>query len=224
MIPKHGAENVKEKAKELFDREAMLLLKLDHPGIVHVLDCFTEGERNYLLLEYINGTDLRQLVRQNGPQKEPDVLEWAIQVATALKYLHEREQPIIHRDLTPDNMVLRNDGRVVLVDFGAANEYIGNATGTFVGKHSFIAPEQLRGKATIQSDIYAFGCTLFFLLVGSEPEALSQSDPREQVETVSEDLAELVKSCTQLEACDRYQNVAQLLPVLRRLAAQSIVL
>jgi tRNA A-37 threonylcarbamoyl transferase component Bud32 len=224
IIPQQGAENLKEKAREMFQREALLLMKLDNPGIVHVLDWFSEGERNYLLLEYINGTDLRQLVRHHGPQKEADVLEWAIQVATSLKYLHEREQPIIHRDLTPDNLVLRNDGRVMLVDFGAANEFIGTATGTFVGKHSFIAPEQFRGKATIQSDIYAFGCTLFFLLVGEEPEALSQSNPKEHVPSISEDLSELVQSCTQLEASDRYQTVAQLLPVLRRLAAQSAVI
>jgi tRNA A-37 threonylcarbamoyl transferase component Bud32 len=223
-IPQHGAENLKEKAREMFEREAMLLLKLDNPGIVHVLDSFCEGDRNYLLLEYINGTDLRQLVRQRGPQKEVDVLEWAIQIATSLKYLHEREQPIIHRDLTPDNLVLRNDGQVMLVDFGAANEFIGTATGTFVGKHSFIAPEQFRGKATVQSDIYAFGCTLFFLLIGEEPEALSQSNPKEHLPSVSEDLSELVQSCTQLEASDRYKTVAQLLPVLRRLAAQSAVL
>jgi serine/threonine protein kinase len=65
-------------------------------------------------------------------------------------------------------------------DFGAANEFIGTATGTFVGKHSFIAPEQLRGKATTQSDIYAFGCTLYFLLVGHEPDALATSTPREE--------------------------------------------
>jgi tRNA A-37 threonylcarbamoyl transferase component Bud32 len=224
VIPQHGAENVKEKAKELFEREAHLLMKVDHPGIVRVLDTFFEGERNYLLLEYINGTDLRQLVKQYGPQKEPDVLEWAIQVANSLKYLHEREQPIIHRDLTPDNIVLRNDGKVILVDFGAANEFIGTATGTFVGKHSFIAPEQLRGKATVQSDIYAFGCTLYFLLVGEEPEALSESNPKDKVPSISDELAELVQSCTQMEASDRYQSVAQLIPVLRRMAAQSAVL
>ena len=223
-IPATGVESIREKAKELFDREAKLLMKIDHPGIVHVLDCFSESERNYLLLEYINGTDLRQLVAQNGPQKEPDVLEWAIQIATAVKYLHEREQPIIHRDLTPDNMVLRNDGKVVLVDFGAANEYIGNATGTFVGKHSFIAPEQLRGKANTQSDIYAFGCTLFYLLVGTEPEALLPSNLKLSLPTISDELSELVQSCTQLEASDRPQSIAQVLPVLRRLAAQSLVL
>lgn len=223
MIPEHAVENVKEKAREMFEREASLLMKLDHSGIVHVLDCFSEGGRNYLLLEYINGIDLRQLVKQNGPQKESDVLEWAIQIAVSLKYLHEREQPIIHRDLTPDNIVLRNDGQAIIVDFGAANEFIGTATGTFVGKHSFIAPEQLRGKATVHSDIYAFGCTLFFLLTGQEPEALSTSNPKELAPSVSDELAELVESCTRQEAGDRYQSIAQMLPVLRRLAAQSMV-
>lgn len=223
MIPEHGAESVREKAKELFEREAKLLMKLDNPGIVHVLDSFSEGERNYLLLEFINGQDLRQLVAQNGPQKEADVLEWAVQIAVSLKHLHEREQPIIHRDLTPDNIVMRNDGQAVIVDFGAANEFIGNATGTFVGKHSFIAPEQLRGKASTSSDIYSFGCTLFFLLTGTEPEALSPSNPKELAPNTSDELCELVESCTQLEASDRYQSIAQMLPVLRRLAAQSMV-
>lgn len=222
-IPESGPENIKEKARELFEREAALLMKLNNPNIVHVLDCFTEGGRNYLLLDYVNGVDLRQLVKQNGPQSEASVLEWAIQIANAVKYLHEREQPIIHRDLTPDNLVLRNDGQVIIVDFGAANELIGNATGTFVGKHSFIAPEQFRGKATTHSDIYAFGCTLFFLLTGQEPEALSPSIPKEHNTVVSVELSELVESCTQSEISDRYQTMAQLIPVLRRLASQTMV-
>ncbi|MBU6452867.1 MAG: hypothetical protein KGS72_13860, partial [Cyanobacteria bacterium REEB67] len=73
-------------------------------------------------------------------------------------------------DITEPGETRPADGKVVLVDFGAANEFISTATGTFVGKHSFISPEQLRGKATTQSDIYAFGCTLYFLLVGHEPD------------------------------------------------------
>jgi len=223
VVPESSTESVREKARELFEREAHLLMKLDSPSIVKILDCFVENGRNYMLLEHANGIDLRQLVKQNGQQSESDVLEWAIQIANALKFLHDREQPIIHRDLTPDNIVLRNDGQIVIVDFGAANEFIGNATGTFVGKHSYIAPEQLRGKATVHSDIYAFGCTLFYMLSGKEPEALSPSILKEHVTSASDELSELIESCTQLEASDRYQSVAQLIPVLRRLAAQSIV-
>src|SRR5208282_5715590 len=136
-----------------------------------------------------------------------------------MKHLHELDPPIIHRDLTPDNLVMRDDGNIVLIDFGAANEFISKGTGTFVGKQSFIAPEQFRGKAVLQSDIYAFGCTLFYLLTGQEPEALDCSSPRRLDDKISLELDEAVQCCTQLEADDRYQSAAQLLPVLRKIAA-----
>lgn len=217
VVPEDSPENIREKAKEMFEREAQLLLKLNHPGVVKVFDHFVEAGRSYLLMEYESGQDLRQFVKQNGAQRESLVLEWAVQIATLLKYIHEQDPPIIHRDLTPDNLVLREDGSIVVIDFGAANEFIGNATGTFVGKQAFIAPEQFRGKACVQSDIYAFGCTLFFLLTGEEPEALSESSPRKVNPDVSTDLDEIVMSCTQMESRDRYQSAAQLLPVLRKL-------
>ena len=223
VIPEHIEPEVKAKASELFDREAKILIRLEHPNVVKVIDTFIEFERNYLVLEYANGADLRLLVKQNGLQNEADVLDWAIQIANTLRYLHEREIPVIHRDLTPDNIVLKNDGQIMIVDFGAANEFIGNATGTFVGKHAYIAPEQLRGKATTQSDIYAFGGTLFYLLTGEEPEALSSSRPKDKVATISDELSEFVETCTQMETSERYQTAAQLLPVLKRLAAQSLV-
>ncbi len=217
VLPEDGASEMREKAKELFEREARYLMKLDHRGIVSVLDNFGESGRNYLMLEYVNGQDLRQFVKQNGAQKEDMVLDWSIQTAGILKYLHEQDPPIIHRDLSPDNLVLRDDGTIVVIDFGASNEFLSKATGTFVGKQSFIAPEQFRGKSVVQSDIYAFGCTLFYCLTGKEPEALSTSNPRDLNADVSEEVAELVVSCTQLEARNRYQSAAQLLPVLRRL-------
>jgi len=102
---------------------------------------------------------------------------------------------VIHRDFTPDNLVLQNDGKLVAIDFGAANEFIGNATGTFVGKHAYIAPEQFRGKASPQSDLYAMGGTLYYLLTGEDPLALSVSDPAEKV-AVSPALAKLVYDLT----------------------------
>jgi serine/threonine-protein kinase len=176
-----------------------------------------------MMLEYVNGQDLRQFVKQNGPQKEHVVLEWAITVANILKHLHEQDPPILHRDLTPDNLVLRSDGQIVLIDFGAANEFIGNATGTFVGKQSFIAPEQFRGKACIGSDIYAFGCTLYFMLTGKEPEALSTSAPKEVVESISDDFNEFVVSCTEMEPRDRFASAAQMLPILKKMAASTLV-
>ncbi len=219
VLPEDAVLSVKNKASELFAREAELLARIDHPDIVKVLDYFVEGGRNYLLMDYIPGQDLRQFVKQNGAQRESTVVDWGIQIVGLMKYLHELDPPIIHRDLTPDNLVLREDGKIVLIDFGAANEFISKGTGTFVGKQSFISPEQFRGKACTQSDIYAFGCTLFYLLTAKEPEALETSSPRACDPKISDELDELVQSCTQLEARDRFQSASQLLPVLRKIAA-----
>lgn len=223
VIPEDATESVRDKAREMFDREAKLLMKLNHPNIVKVLDHFVDTGRNYMMLEYVNGQDLRQFIKQNGAQKEHVVLEWAITIANILKHLHEQDPPILHRDLTPDNLVLRSDGQVVLIDFGAANEFIGNATGTFVGKQSFIAPEQFRGKAGTSSDIYAFGCTLYFMLTGKEPEALSTSAPKDLVPTVSDELNEFVVSCTEMEPRDRFASAAQMLPILKKMVASALI-
>lgn len=195
VIPESYESELKEKAKEMFAREARLLMKLDFDKIVKVLDFFSEGGRSYLLLESVTGPDLRQYVKQHGKLRESLVLDLALQMADILIYLHSQEPPVIHRDFTPDNLVLQNDGKLVAIDFGAANEYIGNATGTFVGKHAYIAPEQFRGKASPQSDLYAMGGTLYYLLTGEDPVALSASNPAEKT-AVSPALAKLVYDLT----------------------------
>ncbi|MFA6558405.1 MAG: protein kinase, partial [Candidatus Obscuribacterales bacterium] len=145
------------------------------------------------------------------------VLQWAEQIALIIDYLHKQEPPVIHRDLTPDNLVLRPDGTIVAIDFGAANEFIGNATGTFVGKQSYIAPEQFRGKACLQSDIYAFGGTLYYLLTGEDPEALSQSEPGEKIE-LSAQLNDLVKRCTDLEVETRMSSATEIIAAIQNIS------
>ena len=219
VVPDSAKAELKEKAREMFAREARLLMKLSHAAIVPVRDYFVENSRSYLLLDYVAGQDLRQYVKQNGRVRESLVLDWAVQIAEIMHYLHTQEPPVIHRDLTPDNLVLRTDGTIVAIDFGAANEFISNATGTFVGKQSFIAPEQFRGKACLQSDIYAFGGTLYYLLTGEDPEALSQSAPAEKI-GISGGLSELVKSCTELEVDDRLPSAAKIIENLNSMRQQ----
>lgn len=208
VVPDDYDGQLKEKAREMFAREAQFLMKLQSKAIVQVLDYFVDGGRSYLMLDHVTGPDLRQYVRQHGLMRESLVLDLAKQMADILEYLHSQNPPIIHRDFTPDNLVLQADGKLVAIDFGAANEFIGNATGTFVGKHAYISPEQFRGKATPQSDIYAMGGTLYYLLTGDDPSALSTSEVPEG--KCSPAFAKIIEDCTQMETGERIKDAAEL--------------
>ncbi len=196
VIPPGANKALKIKAQEMFSREAALLLKLNHPGVVKVHDQFIEDSRHYLLLDYISGQNLRQKIKLEGPSHELDVIEYSLQLATIFIYLHNQEPPVVHRDVTPDNIVITADGKIKLIDFGAANELIGTATGTLVGKQSYISPEQFRGHATTSSDLYGFGATIYYLLTGRDPEPLTQSSPKQITASLSADLDQLVQKLT----------------------------
>lgn len=210
VIPNTTDEKTKEKAKEHFKREAEILIKLDHPNIAKVVDHFVDTARDYLLLEYIEGPDARDLARRQGKQAVPAVLKWARQMTDVLQYLHSQNPPVIHRDISPDNIVINKDGDAVLIDFGAANEFVGEATGTLVGKQAYMSPEQIRGKVTPQSDIYSLGATMHFLLTGKDPEPLTSSHPAQIDASVPEEFDGLVNLCTRLELSERVRDTAEL--------------
>lgn len=224
-------EDARQKLAELFEREARLIQRCDHPRIVRVLDFFQEQNREYLVLERIEGvtiaTVLSNLYSGHGEQchrtlglsdqkvSEAQVLKWAVEMAEILQYLHALEPPIIHRDFTPDNLILHTSGQIHLIDFGAANEFIGNATGTLIGKQSYIAPEQFQGKATPQSDIYSLCASIYFMLTGKDPLPLSESHPRSLRSDISEALDRLVARGTNLDRSQRIQSADELLTELR---------
>jgi predicted Ser/Thr protein kinase len=203
VLPLDTKGRTRAKAKELFEREAEILAKLNHPQIAKVLDYFDEDGRDYIVLQYIPGASLRQLVAAEPEKVRKNINSWAAQMANILLYLHELEPPIIHRDLTPDNLLVGTDDRIALIDFGASNEFVGSATGTLIGKQAYIPPEQFRGKAEPKSDIYAFGATLYFLLTGKDPVPLSNSHPGAVLRTVPPELDDLVARCTRLDSPER---------------------
>lgn len=217
VVPPDVDEENKRQAEQYIERESKMLAQISHKNIASVVDYFVEEDRNYLLLEYINGQDLRQLISQNGTQNESVVVDWALQIAGAIKYLHSQEPQIIHRDLTPDNLVLKEDGTVIIIDFGAANEFVGTATGTLIGKQAYIAPEQLRGKAVPASDFYALGGTMFFLLTGRDPTPLAQPELEGVLPDSNKELSQLLKDLTEFETADRIDSVDQLLTRLNNI-------
>ncbi|MBA3993887.1 MAG: hypothetical protein C0469_10200 [Cyanobacteria bacterium DS2.3.42] len=203
VLPPDTDDRTRIKAKELFEREGRLLSRLEHPQIAKVLDFFVEDGRDYIALEYIPGVSLRQFIKSENYRDEQKIIGWAAQIADILVYLHELEPAIVHRDLTPDNLLARDDGNVALIDFGVSNEFISKATGTLVGKQAYISPEQFRGKAEPKSDIYSFGATLHFLLTGEDPEPLAVSRPKQVRPEVSAELDELVALCTDMDCAQR---------------------
>jgi tRNA A-37 threonylcarbamoyl transferase component Bud32 len=216
VLPLSCDTALKEKALAMFAREAAILASLKHERIAAVLDYFVENGRHYILLEHIEGIDLRRFIREQGPQAPEVVMRWLSEMTDILIYLHMHEPPVVHRDVTPDNIVLARDGHLSLIDFGAANNLVGTATGTLVGKQSYISPEQFRGKAGPQSDLYSLGATVYFALSGQDPEPLSRLTlPIPETATgpagqIYQGLASIVNELTAQEVASRTKSSADL--------------
>ncbi|MBP0020581.1 MAG: serine/threonine protein kinase [Cyanobacteria bacterium SBLK] len=173
------------KIVELFEREAKVLATLKHPAIPQYLNYFhrdTESDRYfYLVQELVEGESLAALIDRGWKLNEEHVKYIATQILEILRYLHSLHPPVIHRDIKPQNIIVRPDGKVYLVDFGAVQEVYRNTLsfgGTFVGTMGYISPEQFRGKVIPASDLYSLGCTLLFVLTGRSPADLPQKRMR----------------------------------------------
>jgi len=215
VLPAHAGTAVRKRVLENIEREANLLKKLKHPNIVKLTDFFVEDERAYLVLERVRGLSLKKIIEDRGARAEEQVVMLGLQLCEILGYLHASN--VVHRDLTPDNLILGHGDILKLIDFNVARQLENDSTKTVVGKHSYIPPEQFRGKAVLQSDLYAAGATLHFLLTGCDPEPITCSRPRDLQPTVSEEMNEIVAKATALELEQRYSSCVDLRSDLQRL-------
>jgi eukaryotic-like serine/threonine-protein kinase len=169
-----------KEAKEQFQREAVILARLDHPNLPKVSDYFSISGRDYLVMDYIPGKDLRTMMMEarqhNNFLLENDVLSWADQLADALAYLHGQNPPLVHRDIKPGNLKITPNGLLKLVDFGLVKILASDEmTITIVqgrGTALYTPLEQYGGDSghtDARSDIYAFGATLYHLLTNHPP-------------------------------------------------------
>jgi serine/threonine protein kinase len=165
-----------QRLRRQFGREARLLAKLNHPALPRVTDYFTESNRAFLVMQFIPGPDLAEIVtRKRGPFPRREVLAWADQVLGALVYLHAPERQIVHRDIKPHNLKLTSSGQIALLDFGLAKsettELSCNSRKSVFGfTRRYSPPEQIQDLGTTpRSDIYALGATLYHLFTGVKP-------------------------------------------------------
>lgn len=209
------------KARELFEREARVLKSLAHPNIPKYYDFFVENNRKYLVMELIHGQNLEDLIRQRGAINSERAIEWMIQLCLVLDYLHNLQPPLIHRDVKPANLILKNlDGRLMLLDFGAVKE-LGTSLNTRIGVEGYSAPEQYSGKPCVQSDIYGVGTTIVFLLTGKTPMQYYRYEKNKyeidiaSIPNLSDKLGDVIKKACQPDPSDRHQSAKELLESLR---------
>jgi serine/threonine protein kinase len=159
---------------EQYEQEARFLVRLNHPNLPKVTDAFIEGDYFYLVMEFIEGVTLETRLKEAGgnPLDVGQVVEWGLQIADVLSYLHSQSPPIIFRDLKPANVMVQPDGNIRLIDFGIARLFQPGAVKdtALLGSVGYSPPEQFgRHQTDTRSDIYAFGATLHHLLTGQDP-------------------------------------------------------
>lgn len=172
MLDNFSNEEERQQSLQWFEREANMLLELHHQVIPRVFDFFAENGHNYLVMEFVEGRTLAQVLEDEGQPRglpEARVRSWAVQVCNVLAYLHSQNPPVIFRDLKPSNIMVTNDDKIKLIDFGIARSFEGSGRqATVIMTLGYAPPEQLEGKPQPQSDIFALGATLHRLLTRHE--------------------------------------------------------
>jgi len=226
-------ETLRSQGRDQFYREASILARLDHPNLPKVSDFFSEGERDYIVMDFVAGEDLKKLMDDARRRGEflptAEVLAWGAQLGDALTYLHSQDPPVIHRDIKPGNLKLTPNGLVKLVDFGLVKTMVPDEMTITViqgrGTALYTPLEQYGGDAghtDPRSDVYAFGATLYHLLTNRPPAEAKQrflqpgslSPPRQINPDITEGIDAAILWAMALHPNDRPQDVPAFLEAL----------
>lgn len=220
---------LREQANQQFLQEASILAQLDHPNLPKVSDFFSDHDRDYLVMDFVPGKDLKQLQDQSRVEgrklSEQTVLGWASQIIDALSYLHRQMPPVVHRDIKPSNIKLTPDGRIKLVDFGLVKLLSPDEARTITvvqgrGTALYTPLEQYGGDSghtDVRTDIYALGATFYHLLTDfPPPDAKSRFlnprslKPLDQLNSeVSDHVTEAILWAMEMHPDDRPQTIEQ---------------
>ena len=218
-VRKVGEENLEVKKNSLI-AETEMLKKLSHPNLPAIVDVIETADTYLVVMDYIEGNDLKEILDEMGAQPQEKVVEWGKQLCDVLGYLHTREKPIIYRDLKPANIMLKPDGTITLIDFGTAREVKhADANDTIsLGTRGYAAPEQFgsSAKTDARTDIYCLGATMYHLVTNHNPstEPYVMEPIRNRNHALSAGLESIILKCTQPNPDDRYQSCAEVMYAL----------
>ncbi len=220
LLPFYGKKEEQEEAKKWFKREAAILAKLDHPNLPKVSDYFISNNRYYIVMDFIEGDNLKTIVDKEETGLEPEkVIKWSKDILKILDYLHTQNPPVIYRDIKPSNIMIHRDGRAILIDFGIARVIEKDSTTekTIIGTEGYSPVEQYRGKVEARSDIYALGATMHHLLTGLPPVPFKFEPLREIRPEISPELEEIVMKALKEKLQDRFASARDMLVALNSL-------
>ena len=226
-----ASENIFEKYRQAFVKEAKMLATLHHPNIVEVIDVFDENNTSYMVMSFIEGKSLQSIVDSRGCLPYPEAVNYIAQVTNAVGYIHDRH--ILHRDIKPDNIMITADYKAILIDFGSAREFEQDKTQvhTSMLTHGYAPTEQYTANSRKGSytDIYAIGATMYFVLTGHVPlEAAARltepmAAPKDLVPDIPDEANRTILKAMQLKAENRHQTVQEFMDDLRNIKPSVLV-
>ena len=193
--------------------EIEIMRKLDNPALPRIVDVLDEEETLYVVMDYIEGNTLLDILENYGVQKEEVVVTWMLEVCDILTYLHSLDPPIIYRDIKPSNLMVNREGHIKIIDFGIAREYKGGKGDTMpLGTEGYASPEHFSRHTDERSDIYTVGATAYHLLTGKDPQ-----DPPYTIQPIrsinpalSQGLEKIIMKATRQDPDERYQTAKEL--------------
>lgn len=212
----YGDPATRELIQKQFKREASILATLDHPNLPRITDYFVDNNKEYLVMDYVEGKTLEEKLGEDpGTLDIERGLVILSQLIDVLEYLHGRLPPIIFRDLKPANIMLTPDGNVKLIDFGIARIFsAGKQKDTVImGTPGYASPEQYGTKQSdVRSDIYGLGATLYFAMTGQDPadDPFHFDSPSKFNSDITERLNNAILKCVQMDPGERFSNVGEI--------------
>ena len=194
--------------------ETGILNNMSHPGLPTIADILETSGMLFVVMDYIEGTPLSSIIANHGAQPESTVIEWFKQLCSTMNYIHSRQPAVIHNDIHPQNIMLRPDGKLIMIDFGSSFELVGSEEKTLLlGTTFFAAPEKYSGVVDTRTDLYALGMTMYSLLTGHDPSKppYTLSSLREISPNVSLGLESIIEKYLERNPDDRYQKIEEIL-------------